>query len=355
MSLSLFIRQPRIFRCKSTTVLRRMIGCCLPILACAIFAMPAAKAGDVAAKRQLYTIQAGSLAAQLNQFAVQSGIYLASDAQLTAGKSAPAFSGTYTIDEGFARLLTAHGLLVQRQPNGSYILKKIPQGDEMVVTGDINYGAVTEDTGSYTTRNMSAATRFNLSPRETPQSVSVVTRQRMNDQNMTSLDDAMCQVTGVNVINDNSYQTRYQSRGFTMDNFQEDGVSSSFQNSLAGMGSAEASTETPDLAIYDHLEVLRGPSGLTQGSGEPGGTVNMVRKRPTYDFRSHIIGSVGSWDNYRGEMDISGPLNDEASLRGRMVGWSVSCRKKTVLSITYTAIIRSYLARWRMILHHKRR
>jgi outer membrane receptor for ferric coprogen and ferric-rhodotorulic acid len=59
---------------------------------------------------------------------------------------------------------------------------KDPEGDEMVVVGDINYGSMTEDTGSYTTRSMSAATRLNLSPRETPQSVSVVTRQRMNDQ-----------------------------------------------------------------------------------------------------------------------------------------------------------------------------
>jgi outer membrane receptor for ferric coprogen and ferric-rhodotorulic acid len=53
---------------------------------------------------------------------------------------------------------------------------------------------------------------------------------------MTSLDDAMRQVTGVNVVNENAYQTRYQSRGFTMDNLQKDGISSSFQNSIAGMG-----------------------------------------------------------------------------------------------------------------------
>lgn len=132
-----------------------------------------------------------------------------------------------------------------------------------MVVGDINHGSMTEDTDSYTTHSMSAASRLNLSARETPQSVSVVTRQRINDQSMTSLDDAMRQVTGVNVINENSYQTRYLSRGFTMNNLQEDRISSSFQNSVAGMGSAAASTESPDLAIYDHLEVLRGASGLT--------------------------------------------------------------------------------------------
>jgi outer membrane receptor for ferric coprogen and ferric-rhodotorulic acid len=56
------------------------------------------------------------------------------------------------------------------------------------------------------------------------------------------------------------------------------------------------------------------------GSGEPGGTVNLVRKKPTYQFQGSGSVSAGSWDNYRGEMDISGPLNDDASLRGRVVG-----------------------------------
>ncbi|MBF7982157.1 TonB-dependent receptor, partial [Rahnella sp. LAC-M12] len=292
----------------------------VPALSFATYMVTSVQAAEITARQNVYAIPAAPLASQLNQFAAQSGIYLASDATLTNGLSGTALNGTFTITEGLSRLLTSHGLQADQQSNGSYVLNKIPEGEELVVVGKIDYGSMTEDTRSYTTHSMSAATRLNLSPRETPQSVSVVTRQRMNDQNMTSLDDAMRQVTGVNVINESSYQSRYQTRGFTMDNIQEDGISSSFQNSLAGMGYAEASTESPDLAIYDHLEVLRGASGLTQGSGEPGGTVNMVRKRPTYDFRTSVSASAGSWDNYRSEVDISGPLNDDASLRGRLVG-----------------------------------
>ncbi|NIG88052.1 MAG: TonB-dependent receptor plug domain-containing protein [Serratia symbiotica] len=212
-----------------------------------------------------------------------------------------------------------------------------------MVLGDINHGSMTEDTDSYTTHSMSAASRLNLSARETPQSLSVVTRQRINVQSMTSLDDAMRQVTGVNVINENSHRTRYLSRGFTMDNLQEDGISSSFQNSIAGMGSAEASTESPDLAIYDHLEALRGASGLTQGSGKPGGTVNMLRKRSTYDFRSSISTSAGSWDNYRSEVDVSGPLNDEPPC---VAASSACCKRKIVLPITSTAIVRCCSELW---------
>jgi outer membrane receptor for ferric coprogen and ferric-rhodotorulic acid len=82
----------------------------------------------------------------------------------------------------------------------------------MVVLATVDQNGVTEGSGSYTTRNMSTATPLNLSPRETPQSVSVMTRQRMNDQNMTSLDEAMGQTTGVNVVNQNGFQVKYESR-----------------------------------------------------------------------------------------------------------------------------------------------
>lgn len=203
MSSLPLIRQLRILLRTPTAAIQRMIFCTM-VLTFVVAIAPAAQAAETETDKHIYAIPAGPLATQLNQFAAQSGIYLASDSQLTAGKSSPAFNGSYTLTEGFSRLLNDQGLMAECQPNGSYILKKIPEGDEMVVVGDINYGSMTEDTSSYTTRSMSTATRLSLSPRETPQSVSVVTRQRMNDQNMTSLDDAMRQVTGVNVLNESS-------------------------------------------------------------------------------------------------------------------------------------------------------
>ncbi|MBJ7222619.1 MULTISPECIES: TonB-dependent siderophore receptor [unclassified Brenneria] len=267
-----------------------------------------------------YAIPAGPLSQQLNQFAAQSGVYLAGDASLANGKMGVALQGNYSVEAGFSALLAGSGLQAVRQSGGAYMLQQIPAGDEMLVVAAVNRNGITEGTDSYTTRSMNTATQLNLSPRETPQSVSVVTRQRMNDQNMTSLDEAMSQTTGVNVVNQSSYQVKFQSRGFTMDNVKEDGVSSSFQNSVSGMGFSEAASESPDLAIYDRVEILRGASGLTQGNGEPGGTVNLVRKKPTYGFQASASTGVGSWDNYRSEMDVSGPLNDDASLRGRFVG-----------------------------------
>ncbi|MDX5628311.1 MULTISPECIES: TonB-dependent siderophore receptor [unclassified Brenneria] len=299
---------------KTIAVAIRILLCGAPLLI-----SPGMARADVQTPHA-YAIPAGSLNAQLNQFAAQSGVYLVGDAALASGKSGAALQGNYGVEDGFRALLAGSGLQAVRQSDNTYILQQAPKSDEMLVIANINQNGMTEGTRSYTTRSMNTATQLNLSPRETPQSVSVVTRQRMDDQNMTTLDEAMSQTTGVNVVNESSYQTKFQSRGFTMDNVKEDGASSSFQNSVSGMGFSEASSESPDLAIYDRVEILRGASGLTQGNGEPGGTVNLVRKKPTYDF--HASGSVGagSWDNYRSEMDISGPLNDDASLRGRIVG-----------------------------------
>ncbi|MCE6983132.1 TonB-dependent siderophore receptor, partial [Pseudomonas frederiksbergensis] len=72
-------------------------------------------------------------------------------------------------------------------------------------------------------------------------------------------------------------------------------------------------------AIYDRIEVIKGANGLLSGAGKPGAAINFVRKKPTADFNAHIGASGGSWDNYRSELDVSGALNDSASVRARAV------------------------------------
>lgn len=72
-----------------------------------------------------------------------------------------------------------------------------------------------------------------------------------------------------------------------------------------------------DTAIYDRVEVIRGATGLMTGAGNPSATVNMVRKRPTREFQASVKGSAGSWENGRGEMDVSGSwLNRTSCVAG---------------------------------------
>jgi len=159
------------------------------------------------------------------------------------------------------------------------------------VTGKADL-STTEGTGSYTTGNMSTATGLNLSIRETPQSISVISNQLLKDLSLHNAEEALSKyATGISLNND-AGGNRIVSRGFYVDNIQEDGIASSVSSSVFGpLGSSK---EFTDLEFYDRVEVLRGVAGLTQSNGEPGGTINLIRKRPSDQFGFNASLSGGS-------------------------------------------------------------
>lgn len=174
---------------------------------------------------------------------------------------------------------------------------------------------LSEHSDSLTTSAMQTTTGLVLSPKETPQSVSVITKALLDKRSITNMEDALKTTTGVNVIKDAGYW-RYQSRGFYIDKIEEDGIASTVRGSTTNTFRDPQSMT--DLAIYDHIEVVRGATGLTQAGGEPGGTINAVRKRPTDNFQS--LGNV-QFDTHgkaRSMLDISGPLGG-GGYRGRFV------------------------------------
>lgn len=191
------------------------------------------------------------------------------------------------------------------------------------VTGK-NRSTRTENRNSYTTSAMRTTTGLAVSPKETPQSVSVITKTQLDNQGMTNMEQALKTTTGINVIPD-SGRWRYQSRGFYIDQIEEDGLSTTVAGSSGTPYNDPQSMS--NLAIYDHIEVVRGPTGLTQSNSEPGGTINAVRKRPTANtqatlsFMADRFGAAGLIG------DVSGSLNSSHSVRGRLV--SSLTRNKT--------------------------
>ena len=172
---------------------------------------------------------------------------------------------------------------------------------------------MTEGSGSYTPGTIATATKLVLTPRETPQSISVVTRQAMDDFSLKSLDDVMRHTPGITVAAYDSERTSYYSRGFAIRNFQYDGIPI-LQDAQYSSGHT-----LTDTVIYDRVEILKGATGLLTGAGGLGGTINMVRKKPTSEFKGYIDLGAGSWDNYRSEVDVSGPLTESGNVRGRAV------------------------------------
>jgi outer membrane receptor for ferric coprogen and ferric-rhodotorulic acid len=146
--------------------------------------------------------------------------------------------------------------------------------------------------------------------RDIPQPVTVLTREFLDDRLLLDLTDVLRNTPGVTVDYTDSERVNYFSRGFGIDALQIDGMT---------MNQGGSIFVQPDTAVLDHVEVLRGASGMLRGSGNPSAAVNLVRKRPTKAMQATLAATLGSWNRRRVEGDISGSLNEEGTLRGRLV------------------------------------
>ncbi|MET0282445.1 MAG: TonB-dependent siderophore receptor [Steroidobacteraceae bacterium] len=157
--------------------------------------------------------------------------------------------------------------------------------------------------------DVSIGSKVELPRRDIPNSVSVVTAQAIEDQNLTTVDAALATVTGITVVPNTDGQSQFRARGYPMA-LMNDGVPA--YSSLSGY-------QQLDIAVYERIEVLRGPTGLLQGTADPGGSINLVSKRPTTHFRLNGSLTAGSWDSRRGVVDLGGALDQSGSLRARGV------------------------------------
>ncbi len=184
----------------------------------------------------------------------------------------------------------------------------LAQGGAPVDLGEV---VVTSPAGrGYAPKQASVGSKEAVPLLEVPNSVSVITRQRMNDQNLRSVDEALKQVPGVSVIPWNGSTSQIWSRGYLAD-VMYDGVPS--------YNGSPAENMQFDLSIYEQVEMLKGPAGLIKGVSNPGSTVNLVRKRGLTTPTLEVTGSLGSWENYNGSIDAGGALNADGSVRSRLV------------------------------------
>ncbi|WP_252274280.1 TonB-dependent siderophore receptor [Pseudomonas subflava] len=189
--------------------------------------------------------------------------------------------------------------------------------DAVSITGEAEGGLsdVTEGTQSYTTRAAKTATPLKMSLRETPQSVTVVTQQRIQDQDLQTIADVVNNTVGVSL---NRYETsrgQINARGFELNSLMIDGVPTIYEQPWSS-GEIFGS-----LAMYDRVEVVRGANGLMTGAGDPSASLNMVRKRAnSKELTGSVEVSAGTWDTYGTLGDLSMALNEEGTIRARLVG-----------------------------------
>ncbi|MDN5630023.1 MAG: TonB-dependent receptor plug domain-containing protein, partial [Lactococcus sp.] len=173
----------------------------------------------------------------------------------------------------------------------------------------------TENSKKYKKSKSSQATKMNIALKETPQTVTVVTQQRMQDQGLATVADVMQQVPGVSIGYNDSERPNYNIRGFAVDNIQIDGIASSY----SGVSGSVIAMPVFDTAIYDHIEVLKGVNGLNTGLGEPSASINMVHKKPTQEFNAQLGASYDTFDGRRFTGDISGGLLADDKLNARLI------------------------------------
>jgi outer membrane receptor for ferric coprogen and ferric-rhodotorulic acid len=164
---------------------------------------------------------------------------------------------------------------------------------------------------AYTVRAIGSAGKFELSPRETPQSVSVVTRAAMDDFKLDNANDVLASAGGVTVEKIETDRSYYTARGFDIINFQYDGVGLPlvFGNVMGDL----------DSAMYERIDIVRGANGLMTSTGNPSATINFIRKRPMTGLNATASLTLGSWDTRRLSGDLSAPLNASGTVAGRVV------------------------------------
>ncbi|XXQ52431.1 TonB-dependent siderophore receptor [Xenophilus aerolatus] len=164
----------------------------------------------------------------------------------------------------------------------------------------------------YRAKNAATATKTDTPLAETPQSVTVVTRDQMVDQGATNLQDALNYAAGVRSdaygLDSRSDSVRIRGTEPTV-----------FLDGLRQAYGYYTSTTRTDPFTLERLEVLRGPSGMLFGAGTAAGVVNMVSKRPLFETQREIGVQYGSFNRRQLQIDLSGPLDAEGTLAYRLI------------------------------------
>lgn len=275
---------------------------------------PAAPAAASAARPHAYSIPPGPLAGALQQFASQSGRIVRDPERLAADLHSLGVQATLPATEALAHLLAGSGVQALPAADGSFTLARTAgaAGSSLpAVQVTASGGNTSEGRDSYVPEATSTATGLNLSLRETPQSVTVVTRQRIEDQAMATIGDALRSTVGVSIKPFDSARTSLTARGFDIDNFLIDGLP-------VVAGNIGYDAENTD--IYDRIEIVRGATGLISGAGTPAASINLVRKHAeSRVFTGTASVTAGSRGHAGASVDLSMPLNESGTVRGRVV------------------------------------
>ncbi|MFI9459955.1 TonB-dependent siderophore receptor [Acinetobacter sp. NPDC052428] len=217
----------------------------------------------------------------------------------------------YTVPPSFKLSLLSLAILVSQQS----FADDTQQLPTITVTAESEQSELSsEQSKAYIIQNSSTASKLNIPLKETPQTVNVITRQQLNDFALDNTRDVLRNTPGIIVSNQETERSSYLARGFEISNVLVDGVGIPLEG-------YNYNNDNPDSFLFDRIEVVKGANALNNGIGDPGATINMIRKRPTSDLQTAFNASYGSWNTQRYEVDVSSPLTQDGKVRGRVFGY----------------------------------
>ncbi|MBO9564084.1 MAG: TonB-dependent receptor [Niastella sp.] len=190
-----------------------------------------------------------------------------------------------------------------RLSKASYTVLLIPESKELQtveVTG--------RNSAGYNSAYSFSATKTAVLNKDIPQSIATVTKELISDRQAFSLADAIKTASGVTPA---SYYNQFTIRGISQN---EEGTI------INGMRTRQYYFNQPLTANIERVEVIKGPASATFSSVDPGGSINLVTKKPLTTDHKEVSFSVGSFSTIRGALDFTGPLNKEKTLLYRVNG-----------------------------------
>ena len=304
-----------------------------------------------------YDIAAGPLGPVLNQIANQNDLTLVYDSTLVQGLETQGLSGSYSRDEALARVLKGSGLeykvsgrtftLEKKKYRGHTQLNLEPAEDE--ATPDLmaqnnettqkketsgekagkksikmkpvkviaDKQKIVQGLTSYVVDEASASTKTNTPLIETPQSISIVTRKQMDDQNAIFIGEALRYTPG---LQSQTFGADSRFLWFNMRGFDAT-TTGLFQDGLQLRAPSFVVSYNPEPYGMERIEVPRGPASVLYGQGNPGGLVNFVSKRPMVKETFHeLIFQPGSFNFQQGSFDFNDSIDQKGEFTYRLTG-----------------------------------
>ncbi|MET1077067.1 MAG: TonB-dependent siderophore receptor [Pseudomonas sp.] len=285
------------------------------LLSAAPFAVNAVQAAERASASRSYSVAPGSLGSALASFAEQAGVSLALPPELAAGKYSAGLQGQWPVAEGLQRLLQSSGLEALPSGDAVYVIRPQPDSGAAVQLNSVTVvGREQSATGpieGYLAERSVAGTKTDTALIRTPQSVSVVTRDQMDDQAVTNLTQAL-RYSGGTFADYRGSSHRVDEvyvRGF--------GYAPTF---LDGLSTGGESYTQVDPWFLERIELIHGPASVLYGQANPGGLLALTSKRPSAAAQNRVQLGVGSDSQRRGGFDLNGQLDEQGTLLYRLNG-----------------------------------